>query len=219
MRLAQVNSKRYYELKKKMDLLRDNLTIKKYKILSEAYLIGKKELKGFFSIKILSEDFELPITTCKRILSLRKANRNTWKKMGLDPKTFKKVGEPKISAFKAAMVLLRRDTFFQDEMIDLVIEKNYTTYDIKNMPRKFKSLDGLRKERLKAAVKKGFARRSTAYNSFSLILDRLDQMLLLKIEHIPEDKRGELIEKIRGVIKRMIRYVEANKNNIKEEGK
>jgi len=219
MRLKQVNSKRYYELKRQMDLLRSNITLKKYKILSEAYSIGKKELKSFFTIQILSEDFELPLTTCKRILSLKKANKNTWEKIGIDPLTFKKVGKPKISAFKAAMVLLRRDTFFQDEMIDLVIEKNYTTYDIRNMPRKFKSLEELKKERLKVAVEKGFARKSTAYRSFSLILDRLDQMLLLRIEHISEDKRGELIKKIRRVIKRMVRYVEVNKHYVGEKKK
>ena len=114
MKPSQNLIKEYESLKLDFEKALDSETLRKYRILSKAYKIGKKINGTRFSIRQLSFDFNCPMSTCKRVLSLDRANRNTWQL----------IKEKKITAFKAAMVLATKDTTFQDEVINMVIKDN-----------------------------------------------------------------------------------------------
>jgi len=178
--IKRVTNKRYEQLKKQYQDHLSSETLRKFNILNEAFEIGRK-LKGrSYTYVTLSLDFELPYSTCKRILSLRKANDRNWKL----------IEEKKISAFKVAMILLQKDITYQDELIELVIENNLSTYDIKNL--KDGSLKEVNDNKLKVAVEKGFARKSVAYYSFKTYMERLNAMMLINIDNLPENKLPDL---------------------------
>ncbi len=81
---------KYFKAKEKLDRLRDNITLKRYKILSEAYKTGKEIWGRKFTRVKLAFDMEIPITTVLRCLALDRANDKSWEKQR----------EGKISAFK-----------------------------------------------------------------------------------------------------------------------
>jgi len=187
----------YKKLKEQLDKQRSSETLKKYKILSKAYKLGKQIYgKNNFSIWQLALDFELPYSTTKRILALNKANKNTWKL----------INEGKISAFKVAMVLLKKDSFYQDETIKMVIEENLSTYQIKSL--KIKNLEDIQKERLRLAVENGFARASTAWYSFRYTLERLNELLIMDTNMLPKSKLPELKNKIKDLKQKLEKYME-----------
>ena len=151
--------KEYKALREEFIKTNHNQTLLKWKILSKAYKLGLEIKKGKYSISTLCLDFELPYTTVKRILSLDKANYETWKK----------INEGKISSFKAAQVLMSYDTLQQDKIIDKVIKENLSTYQIKMLRMKdkitfafcikkdkFSNINWTRVDRLKARSRGNF---------------------------------------------------------------
>ncbi|HUS49639.1 MAG TPA: hypothetical protein VMZ91_05710 [Candidatus Paceibacterota bacterium] len=184
--------KAYNKLKLDLDKDRHSETLRKYKILSKAYKLGTQIYgKNSFSVMKLSLDFDIPYTTCKRILSLNKANNKTWKL----------INEGKITSFKVAQVLLKKNHFYQDEAIKLIIDENLSTYQIYSL--KIGSLEDIKKARLEISIKNGFARASTAYYSFNHTLERLEQLLVLDKKFLPKDKIPLLNKKLIKISKQM----------------
>ena len=184
--------KAYNKLKLDLDKERHSETLRKYKILSKAYKLGIQIYgKNSFSIMKLALDFDFPYTTCKRILSLDRANKKTWKL----------INENKISSFKVAQILLKKHHYHQNEAIKLVIDENLSTYQIYSL--KTNSLDNIKKERLRISIENGFARASTCYSSFNHTLERLEQLLILDKKFLPKDKIPLLNKKLVKIIKKM----------------
>ena len=84
------NKKQYFKQKILLDAIRDDVTLKRWKILSKAYKLGKSIWNSQFTKVKLAEDMNMPLTTVLRCLSLDKANKRTWKL----------IKEKKISVFK-----------------------------------------------------------------------------------------------------------------------
>jgi len=184
--------KAYNKLKLDLDKDRHSETLRKYKILSKAYKLGVQIYgKNSFSIMKLALDFDIPYTTCKRILSLDRANKKTWEL----------INENKISSFKVAQILLKKHHYHQNEAIKLVIDENLSTYQIYSL--KIDSLDNIKKERLRISIENGFARASTCYYSFNHTLERLEQLLILDKKFLPKDKIPLLNKKLVKIIKKM----------------
>lgn len=93
----------FKKLKEQLDSLNHFDTLKKYRILSKMFKLGKKMYGVRYSIRKLAIEADMPYTTVKRIMSLEKANKNTWKL----------INERKISAFKAAYILYTKNTKLQ----------------------------------------------------------------------------------------------------------
>lgn len=108
----------YFNNKIELDKLRDNITLKKWKILSKAYKQGKKIWGSRFTRERLAIDMDTPYTTTLRCLSLDRANKRSWKL----------VKEEKLSVFKLAMICQSKSITYQDEIVDMVIEDNLSTY-------------------------------------------------------------------------------------------
>lgn len=121
----------YKALKLEFMKVEHNETLSKWRILSKAYKLGK-EIKGVhYNLSTLCTDFDLPYTTVKRILSLDKANEETWKK----------INSGKISAFKVVQILMSYNTSEQNKIIDKVIKENLSTYQIKMLRIKSKIIN------------------------------------------------------------------------------
>jgi len=188
--------KKFKKLKKNFESELHSETLRKFKILSEAYKLGKQIYgRSNFSIFRLSYEFEVPYSTAKRILSLEKANKNTWKK----------IKEKKITSFKASMILLKKKNHYQDEMIDMVIKDNLSTYQIRSL--NIENLQDIKKERLRIAVENGFARSTTAYISFYNTLSRMNELLSLGLGYLPKNKLPELKDKLLELPPKIKEYV------------
>ena len=195
MKTKTTTTQRYDELKQQYQDQLSSETLSKYEILNEAFEIGKK-LKGrSYTYVTLSIDFEVPYTTCKRVLALRKANKRNWKL----------IREGKISSFKVAMILLQKEITYQDELIDLVIKENLSTYDIKNL--KDGSLKEVNDNRLKLAVDRGFARKRVAYLSFVKYLDRVNAMTLIDKVNLPQTKFKQLTKELNKTVKNINKFI------------
>ena len=176
----------YNKLKEELDKERHSETLRKYKILSKAYNLGVQIYgRNGFSVNRLSIDFDIPYTTVKRILALSKANKRTWKL----------IKDKKITSFKVAMCLMRKNSHYQDEIIDMVIKDNLSTYQIRSL--RVKNLKDIQKERLKVAVERGFVRSHTASSSFINTIERLEELLKLKKEDLPQSKIPFIVGKLR----------------------
>lgn len=187
---------KYTQLLKQFNQVEDSETLRKYKILKEMYSTGKEIYGQKFSLARLSDDLDIPYTTVKRIMSLSKANFNTWKK----------IKDGKISVFRVAYILSTKDVTYQDEIIDMCIEKGLSTYDIKKMRIKdYKDVD---KARLQVAVEKGFSRKDSAFQSFSHTINRLDLLLDLNKEDLPEGRLPLLNKKLGSLNKKITKFIE-----------
>jgi len=185
----------YNQLRKDMNDERSSETLRKYKILSKASLLGKIIHGRHFTYVTLAFDFELPYTTVKRVCSLSKANKNTWKK----------IKSGKISAFKVAQICSTKCITYQDEIVDLVIEKNYSTYQIKEL--KINSSKDIKKEKLKLAVEKGFSRKSSAFLSLCITIGRMETLLLMNKNHLPTKKYSLLSKKLKSLDKQIKEFI------------
>ncbi len=185
----------YFKSKEQLDKLRDNITLKRWKILSEAYKIGKEIWGSKFTKAKLSDDMEMPVTTVLRCLALDKANKKSWDL----------VNEGKISVFKLAMICYTKSQTYQDEIVNLVIEDNLSTYQITEL--KIKNLKDINKERHRIACEQGYSREFTAYSGFCRWLDRGRLFLLMKKEHLPDNKISELEKRLLELNKNIERYI------------
>lgn len=178
------DKKQYLELKKKLDEIRSDVTLQKWKVLSKAYKLGKKIWGHSFSERKLSDDMDIPYTTCKRCLSLNRANKRTWKL----------IKEKKISAFKVAMICSEKSKYFQDEIINIVIRDNLSTCDISNL--KINDVEDVNVERHRIAVEKGYSRMDSAYSQMKNWITRGLVFIKLSPDRIPQNKHKDVIENL-----------------------
>jgi hypothetical protein len=173
----------YKQLQKDFIKIDDNETIKKWKILSKAYKIGKEIYGQDFSVLKLSQHFDIPYTTTKRVLSLDKTNERTWSL----------IKKGKISAFKVAQICMTKNIKYQDQIIDFVIAEDLSTVQIKRLRITENGLN-VKEARLENAIKNGFTRKSTAYKSLRDTSKRMMKLLDIDKNNLPESKISDIIE-------------------------
>lgn len=186
---------KYFKQKEKLDTIRDNATLSNWKILSEAYSIGKKIWGTKFTRVQLASDMEMPISTVLRCLSLDKATK----------KSIKLMKDGKISTFKLAMICQGKDRTYQDEIVKMVIDNNYSTYQIKSLH--VKKLKDINLERLRLATEKGFARKDTAAAGFQNWISRGKLFLLVDKDNIPNNKINEIKKDLLVLNKKIESYI------------
>jgi len=187
--------KGYFKMKEELDEIRDNITLKKWKILSKAYSYGKK-IWGFdFTREKLAFDMDMPYTTVYRCLSLNKANSRSWEF----------VRKKKISVFKLAMICQSKNVMYQDKIVDMVVQDNLSTYQIKSL--KVNNLKDINKERHRLACENGYSRKSSAYYNFSAWVRRGKLFLLMDKEYLPDEKIDDLKSDLKDLIKRINKYI------------
>lgn len=185
----------YFKSKVKLDKLRDNMTLKKWKILSQAYKTGKEIWGGHFTRERLAHDMDIPMTTTLRCLSLDKANQKQWDL----------VNEGKLSAFKLAMICQSKNITYQDEIAEMVVKDNLSTYQIKSL--KVGNIKDINKERHRLAIEKGYSRKNSAYSNFDRWIERGTLFLLMDKNHLPEDKVDEVEERLKELNKNIGLYL------------
>lgn len=175
--------KAYDKLKKNFNVVNDNETIAKWKILSKAYKLGKDIYGQHFTIVKLSYDFQIPYATAKRVLSLDRANKRTWEL----------INSGEISAFKVAQICMNKSIKFQDQIVDIVIEQNLSTYQIRDLRIKEGGLD-VKTVRLEKAVQQGFTRKETAFKSLKDTVKRMIRLLDIPADGFSDKKIPEIIK-------------------------
>lgn len=188
--------KRYFKSKEELDIIRSNATLAKWKVLSNAYKLGKKIWGRNFTRERLAHDMDIPMTTTLRCLALDKANSKSLKLM--------KAG--KISAFKLAMVCQTKDKTYQDEIVNMIIKDNISTYKIKTL--KINKLSDINKERHRVAIENGYSRQSSAAENFQKWIDRGKMFLILKENALSKTKYTEIKKELKDLNKRIDLYVQ-----------
>lgn len=185
----------YNKLKQDYHNLIDSETLRKYHILSKAEKLSRKIYGIKYSLDKLCNDFDVPRTTAKRILSLNKANKTTWNL----------IKQKKISTFRVAYILSTKDTTYQDEIIKMAMEKDMSTYEIKQL--RIDDYKDIEKSKLQLAVSRGFSRRFEAdYKLMEGIL-RLNTLLELKQEDITEKNRIKIKNLLIKLNKKIEEYI------------
>jgi hypothetical protein len=174
----------YSKLKKEYQKIDDDETLKKYEILSKANKLGKKIYGVHYSIAAMAIHFDIPYTTCKRIMSLERANERTWKL----------IYSKKISAFKVAQICLTKNYTKQDNIVDAVIKDNLSTYQIKRLDVQNKNK--FKEERLNMVLERGFSRQDVAYKSLIETITRLNKLLDTNKTAFPTKKIPDIIESL-----------------------
>jgi hypothetical protein len=193
---------KYFASKVELDKIRSDATLAKWKVLSKNYKLGKKIWGHHFTREKLAQDMEMPYTTCLRCLSLDKANANSWKKH--------KAG--KISTFKLAMICHQKSINFQDELVDMVIKDNLSTYEISEL--RINIVEDINKERHKIAVQQGYSRKSSAAEQFQRWINRGKLFLLMKDKALTKTKQKEIKTQLKELNKRIEWY--CNEKEIRE---
>ena len=187
--------KQYFAKKKELDLINHEATLQKWKILSSAFVCGKKIWGKQMTVQRLADDFEIPYTTANRCLALDKANKRNLALM--------KKG--KISSFRLAMICLLKNNEHQDEIVDIVMEDNLSTYNIKHL--NFSNMGDINKARHRLAVEQGYSRKSSAYDNFSNWIDRGKIFMLMDRENLPEDKIADVETKLKELNNMINKYI------------
>ena len=192
--------KQLQELKQEYYRIEDDETVKKWKVLTKAYKIGKQIHGSKYSVATLSVEFDIPYTTAKRILSLDKATKKTWKL----------IDEGKISAFKVAQVLMTKNEKVQEKIIDKVIDEKLSTYQIK----KIKVYDGNDDKiiRIENAVDHGYIRGDSAYRGFMRQIRALDAIIEINNTKLPVDKIADIITELENLNRKIIKKIDSLKS-------
>lgn len=188
----------YFASKKELDIIRSDVTLLKWEILSKANKLGKQIWGRSFTVMKLSEDMGLPYTTTKRCLSLDNAT----------PKSWELLRNNKISAYKLAMICQLKKNDFQDEIVDAVIKDNISTSKIKDL--KVRNISDVNKWRHKKAVEKGYSRQDSAYRNFKTWIERGRVFMIMPISSVGESKKEEIIEELKLLELKIKRYLEKN---------
>jgi len=185
----------YFANKKILDEIRDDITLKRWKILSTAYKQGKSIWGAHFTKVRLSNDMGVPVTTVLRCLSLDRCN----------PKTWRLIKAKKISCFKVAQICQSKNITYQDEVVEAVIKDDLSTYQISTL--KVNNLKDVNKERLRLACKDGYSRKSSAYRNFNIWIERGRIYLLMKKDNLPKDKLPEIKQHLKNLDEMIKRYI------------
>jgi len=176
----ELKKTKYFAQKELLNAILDDVTLKRWKVLSKAYKLGK-EIWGFkFTRERLADDMDIPSTTVIRCLSLDRANKRTWDL----------IKQKKLSVFKAAQICMSKNRTYQDEVVDMTIEDNLSTYQIKSL--KINSLKDVNKERQRIACEAGYSRKSSAYSNFQHWIERGKIFMAMNKKHLPKDKLPEI---------------------------
>lgn len=195
-------TKQYYDSKKKLLDMRDDITLKRWKVLSKAYKLGKQVWGSRFTRERLAEDMDTPYTTVLRCLSLDRVNKRNWKL----------INEGKISVYKVAQICQSKNLTYQDEIVDMVIKENYSTYQIKSL--KIGGLKDISKEKQRIATENGYSRKYSAYLYFNGWIERGDNFLLMDKNNLPEKKIKEIEKKLKSLVDNIDKYLKTeNKHN------
>lgn len=187
--------KSYFRNKEKLDKLRDDATLKRWGILSEAYKTGKKIWGSHFTRERLANDMDMKYATVLRCLSLDRANKRSWEL----------VEEGKISVFKLAMICQSKSKTYQDEIVNMVIEDNLSTYNITTL--KIKDVSDLNKERIRLACEKGFTRTDSAYRGFSTWINKGKLYLLIGKDKLGDNYESRIKEELINLKERIDNYL------------
>lgn len=147
--------KEYNSLIEESKKLRDVYNLATFQFLYKAYQIGKKIYGNSFGYERLAWDFKMPIKQVERILSLKKANKNTREL----------IKERKVSVEKVSIVLYCYNPSRQDELIQRLINENIKTYEIGEKFREYRSIEQRRLNMQFDAIIKGFNSKRSAFRS------------------------------------------------------
>tara|TARA_R100000789_G_C3002453_1_gene149219 strand:- start:519 stop:1127 length:609 start_codon:yes stop_codon:yes gene_type:complete len=186
---------KYWNQKKKLSTILDNATLARWKILSEAQKIGKSVWGAKFTIVRLANDMDMPYSTVQRCISLNKANKKTWAH----------IKAKRLSVFRAAMILQTKDNTFQDEIVDLVIKENLSTFQIKTL--QIKQLQDIKLERQRLACENGFSRKESAYRSLTTWITKGKMLLLMDKSHLPSDKIDDIQAQLKSLNAMITAYI------------
>jgi len=186
----------YFANKQKLDEIRDNVTIQKWKILSRNYKLGKRIWGVKFTREKLAEDLDLPYATALRCLSLDRCNERNWElyKQG------------KISSFKLAMICSLKNYEFQDKIVDIVIKDEISTSQIKELNvDNIKDMNVVRHE---LAIAKGYSRENSAYSNFKIWINRGERFMKMNPCALPKDKIEDIKLELKKLKKDIKEYIE-----------
>jgi len=190
--------KKYFKAKEEIDIIRNNETLAKWKVLSKAYKLGKQIWGTKFTRQRLAYDMDLPLTTTYRCLSLDRANKKSWAL----------VNSGKLSVFKLAMICSLKSIVYQDEIVKMAVEDNLSTYQIKNI--RVDKLTDINKERHRLAIEKGYSRKSSAAWQFQHWIERGNLFLLIRESALTKEKQKEIKQQLKELNKRIDSYVNGN---------
>ncbi len=121
--------KNYLEYKNNLDIVRSNITILEWEMLSKANKAGKDIWGKRFTTSILAKDMDMSYVEVDRCLALDKATEQSWFLLK----------SKKITAFKLAMVCKLKSKRTQDDIVKEVI-RDKTVFEEENL---LSSLDKL----------------------------------------------------------------------------
>lgn len=171
----KVNLKaKYQELRNQYKRFVDVEVLAKYKILSEAYKVGKKLYGNRFGIRTLAVDFDVSITSTRLLLTLDRANSKTWEL----------IETGKISPHKVALIIRQKGSAYQDEVIDIVIKGNLGNEDIKKI--KVESQRKMKESFKSVLHDKGYTEKKQAYRLFKQAIRRMNHFLTMDKKHFPK---------------------------------
>ena len=183
--------KKFSLLKLKIKKLNDKYTWFIYKLLLDAYRIGKK-LNHRYTYKDLEEDFDIEHYLVTRIMALTKANEKTWKL----------IKNNKISLDKVSYILRRHRAKRQNEIIPIAIKNNLTLKQIYKLFR-----EGTPEEvmlaRTNLAIENNFHESYTAWRSLNNAILRIRKCLLIKIDKLPKKKQPLIIKDLKKLNKEL----------------
>jgi len=176
----ELKKTKYFAQKAILNAILDDITLKRWKILSKAYKLGKEIWGSRFTRERLAIDMEMANTTVLRCLSLDRASKRTWRL----------IKEKKISVFKVAQICMSKNKVYQDEVVDMTIEDNLSTYQIASI--KLKDFNDIAKEKHRLACEKGYSRKSSAYTNLQSWIERGKIFMAMDKNHLPKDKLPEI---------------------------
>ena len=104
------------------------------------------------------------------------------------------------------MICQSKSRTYQDEIVNLVIEDNLSTYQIKTL--KVNNLKDINLERHRLAVENGYSRKNSAYFHFRRWAERGKIFLLMDKSYLPESKMDDIEERLKKLKEDIGKYLE-----------
>jgi hypothetical protein len=104
------------------------------------------------------------------------------------------------------MVCFSKNKTYQDEVINMIIEDNLSTYQIKTL--KINNIKDVNIERHRLAADKGYSRKSSAYANFRSWAERGTIFLLMDKSHLPENKIEDIESRLKKLKKDIGLYLQ-----------
>ena len=189
---------RLQELKKEFHEQQSINLIREFEILNEYYQLVKS-IAGRYSIEKLAREFEIGWGRCKRIMSLTKANKRTWKL----------IEQGKVEPYKVSYVLERHGKQEQDEIINDAIKYNLSARTLERI--RSTNLKEYKEQLKEKILEEGYTVKSNAHRQFSQTLSRMNMFLLMDIDKFPKSKLSEMYKKIERLNKKTSDWLKIHK--------